>query len=193
MSEIYAPEEPRSFDAIIERQPYEPAKEAADSINAHEAADLVSQTRGEQNEIIKRHVRDPEDVNRVAPADVTWTAETAADALKSARELEHNLEQESLDAQLAAKVDEFRGAPQEQQPEACRPNPIGRRRFSKRLRRRNLLSWIICWQTCLLNAERHSFRHMPRRLSRRKQRQQRNTINTSPGATGRTTISAGHR
>ena len=116
-TEVYAPEEPRSFDATIERQPYEPAKETADSINAHEAADLVNQTRGEQNEIIKRHVRDPEDVNRVAPADVTWTAETAADALKSAREFEHNLEQESLDVQLAAEVDKFRGAPQEQQPE----------------------------------------------------------------------------
>ena len=48
-TETYAPEEPRSFDAIIERQPYEPAKETADSINAHEAADLVSQTRAEQN------------------------------------------------------------------------------------------------------------------------------------------------
>ena len=180
-TETYAPEEPRSFDATIERQPYEPPKETADSINAHEAADLVNQTRGEQNEVIKRHVRDPDDLNRVAPADVTLTKETAADALKSAREFEHNLEQESVDAQLAAKVDEFRGQPQQPEPP---PQPDwGRRRFSPStlIWTSRRLSWIVCLETCLPSGADPLFKLSTNNYSRRRRRLRRSSMSTFRG------------
>jgi hypothetical protein len=87
MSEIlYAPEEPRSFDAIIERQPYEPATKSADPFvgrdGPQEAADAVTDRRQQSPEPIVRQVHDHEDLTKVVPADVTWTAETAAAGYK---------------------------------------------------------------------------------------------------------------
>jgi hypothetical protein len=119
MSE-YAPEEPASFDAIIEQRPYERAVESADPFvgkeGLAEAADEVSRGR-ETKELTVRQVHDPDDLTKVAEKDVTWSKEAAADALRETRNYEAQLEQADRDAQLAAGVDEFRG----QQP--AQPQP----------------------------------------------------------------------
>ena len=129
MSE-YNADEPSSFDAIVERQPYEPAKESADPFSSgregiQEAADEVSRAR-ETRELPRQFVRDPDDPSSPAPRDVTITAETAADALRENRNLEARLEQEALDAATAREVDDFRGdvappAPEQTQPQELAP------------------------------------------------------------------------
>jgi hypothetical protein len=119
MSEQYAPDEPSSFDAIVERQPYEPAVESADPFvgkeGLAEAADEVSRGR-ETRELRVRQMHDPDDLEKIAGRDITWTKETAADALRSTRNFEAHLEQAEMDAQLAAGVDEFRGQQPAQPP-----------------------------------------------------------------------------
>jgi hypothetical protein len=118
MSE-YAPEEPASFDAIIEQRPYERAVESADPFvgkeGLAEAADEVSRGR-ETKELTVRQVHDPDDLTKVAEKDVTWSKEAAADALRETRNYEAQLEQADRDAQLAAGVDEFRGQQPAQPP-----------------------------------------------------------------------------
>jgi hypothetical protein len=127
-SEQYAPDEPASFDAIVERQPYEPAKESADPFvgkeGLSEAADEVSRAR-ETREVTRRWIRDPDDFSKVAEKDVTITAETAADALKAARTQEMEWENAEVERATAAAVDDFRGEQpaQPEQPEFQQTQP----------------------------------------------------------------------
>jgi hypothetical protein len=114
MSEQYAPDEPASFDAIVERQPYEPATESADPFVGKDAlsdaADEVSRGR-ETKEMLRRFVRDPDDPASPAPRDVTISAETAADSLRANRNLEAQYEQSELNRATAAAVDDLREQP----------------------------------------------------------------------------------
>jgi hypothetical protein len=124
MSEQYAPDEPASFDAIIERQPYEPAVESADPFvgkeGLAEAADEINRAR-ETREIPRRFIRDPDDPSSPAPRDVTITAGTAADALRENRNLEAQLEQEALNVEMARQVDQLRGEQPAQPTEQPQP------------------------------------------------------------------------
>ena len=121
MSE-YNADEPAAFDAIVERQPYEPAVESADPFSSgregiQEAAEEVSRSR-ETREMPRRFVRDPDDPSSPAPRDVTITAGTAAAALRENRNLEAQFEQEALDAEMAREIDRIRAdQPQVEQPE----------------------------------------------------------------------------
>jgi hypothetical protein len=121
MSELYAPEEPRSFDAIVERQPYKPTKESADPFvgedGLRDAADAVNERRQQSPEPVKRQIHDPESPANIAPADVTITAETAAEALSENRRLEEQYEQWGRDAQTVAEIDAVKAdQPVETQP-----------------------------------------------------------------------------
>ena len=125
MSE-YAADEPQSFNAIVERQPFEPPKESADPFSGsreglQEAADEVARGR-EVREMPRRFVRDPDNPDTPAPADVTITAETAADALRQNRGLEAQSGQEALDAEIAREIDRIRAA-QPEQPEFQQTQP----------------------------------------------------------------------
>ena len=57
--------------------------------------------------------------------------------------------------QLAAEVDEFRGAPQEQQARSAAPIPIGRRSRNPSTHQRRRQSWIICSGICRRSAAHH--------------------------------------
>jgi hypothetical protein len=127
LSEQYSPEEPTSFDAIVERQPYEPPKESADPFPSgrdgiQEAADELS-LRRETKEVTLRRVHDPDDLSQVAPKDVTWSKETAADALSATRAYEAELKQAQLEQDMAAAVDDFRGAPSQPEAQTAEPQP----------------------------------------------------------------------
>jgi hypothetical protein len=124
MSEQYAPDEPASFDAIVERQPYEPATESADPFvgkdGLSDAASEVSRAR-ETRETLRRFVRDPDDPSSPAPRDVTISAETASDALRENRNLEAQYEQSEIDRATAAAIDNFRGEQPAQPTEQPQP------------------------------------------------------------------------
>jgi hypothetical protein len=127
-SEQYAPDEPASFDAIVERQPYEPPKESADPFvgkeGLSEAADAVNLGR-ETRELPRRFINDPDHPGVPAPKDVTVTKETATHALAHARAVEADATQAEIERVTTAAIDDFRSEQpaQPEQPEFQQPQP----------------------------------------------------------------------
>ena len=121
-------QEPRNYDAVVyESLEPEPAPDpeafGSNHTEIERAAEELSGTRAERNQVIERQFHDGQDFTKVAPGNKTVSPEYAADKLKEIRELEQQVEGWDRDAALQKEIDALRAGDtaQPQTPDQTQP------------------------------------------------------------------------
>lgn len=121
-------QEPRNYDAVVyELLEPEPAPDpeafGSNHTEIERAAEELSGTRAERNQVIERQFHDGQDFTKVAPGNKTVSPEYAADKLKEIRELEQQVEGWDRDAALQKEIDALRAGDtaQPQTPDQTQP------------------------------------------------------------------------
>jgi hypothetical protein len=118
--------EPRNYlDGVHESLEPEPAPDpepfGSNHTEIERAAEELSSSRAERNQVVERQFHDGQDFTKVAPGNKTVSPEYAADKLKEIRELEQQVEGWDRDAALQKEIDALR-AGDAQQP-TVQPQP----------------------------------------------------------------------